>query len=131
MGVSRRRHHVHELDGALLDALGAVDDHQGGVDGRQRAIRVLREILVTRRVQQIDDAVVEGELHHRRGDGDAALLLQAHPIGSGVTGRLASLDGACHLNGAAEQQQLFSERGLARVRVGDDGKSSSSANFLG
>jgi hypothetical protein len=41
---------LHQLDRALLDALGAVDDHQRRVHGGQRAIGVLGEILVARRV---------------------------------------------------------------------------------
>ena len=36
--------------------------------------------------------------------------------------RLAPLDGTRHLDGTAEQQQLFGQRGLARVGVGDDGE---------
>jgi hypothetical protein len=122
---------LHELDGALLDTLGAVDDHQGGVHRGQGAVGVLGKVFVTRRVQKIHDAIIEGELHDRRGDRDAALLLQAHPIGGGVTRGLTPLDRAGHLNGTAEQQQFFRQRGLARVGVGDDGKSSSSADFLG
>src|SRR3989344_2692134 len=35
---------------------------------------------------------------------------------------LASLDRTRELDGAAEQQQLFGERGLARVGMGDDGE---------
>ncbi len=123
--------HFHEFDGALFDAFGAVDDHQRGVHRRQSAVGVLGEILVARRIQQIDDAIIEWELHHRGGHRDAALLLQAHPIGGRVTRRLAALDGAGHLDGAAEQQQFFGQRGFAGVGVGDDGKSSSSADFLG
>ena len=52
--------HFHQLDGALLHALGAVDHHQGGVHRRQRAVGVFGEILVARRVQQVDDAAVKG-----------------------------------------------------------------------
>ena len=37
-----------------------------------------------------------------------------------MAGGLAALDRAGHLDGAAEQQQLLGERGLAGVRVRDD-----------
>src|SRR6266436_3346080 len=47
---------LHEFDGALLDALGAVDDHQCRVDGGQRAVGVLGEVLVTGRVEQVHHA---------------------------------------------------------------------------
>ena len=122
--------HLHELDGALLDALGAVDDHQRGIDRGQRAVGVLGEILVAGRVEQIDDAVLERKLHHRGGHRDAALLLEAHPVRGRMPRRLAPLHRSGHLDGAAEQQQFLGQRGLARVGVGDDGKSASSADFL-
>ena len=48
-----------------------------------------------------------------------------------MAGGLAPLDRARHLDGAAEQQQLFGQGGLARVGVGDDGKSASFAYFSG
>jgi hypothetical protein len=117
--------HVHELDGALLNSLGAIDDHQRRVHCGQRPVRVLREILVSRRVEQVDDAAVEWKLHYRGGDRDAALLFQSHPVGRGVSGCLASLDRAGHLDGAAEQQQLLGKSGLAGVGMRDDGEGSS------
>jgi hypothetical protein len=122
---------VHELDGALFDTLGAVDDHQGRIDRRQRAVGVFGEVLMARRVEQIDDAIFVGKLHHGRRHGNAALLFQAHPVGGRVARGLAALHGARHLNGAAEQQELLGQGGLARVGVGNDGKSSSLADFLG
>ena len=55
MGVSRMPADLHQLDGPLLDTLGAVDDHERAVHRGERAIRVLGEVLVARRVQQVDD----------------------------------------------------------------------------
>src|SRR5690606_24427177 len=51
---------------------------------------------------------------------NSALALDFHPVGPGAPLLAAGLDGAGHLDGAAEQQQLLRERGLAGVRVGDD-----------
>ena len=113
---------LHELDGALFDALGAVDDHERAIYRGERAIGVFGEVLVAGRVEQVDDVAAERELHHRGGDGDAALLLERHPVGGGVARRLAALDGARELDGAAEQQQLFGERGLAGVGMRNDGE---------
>ena len=121
--------HLHQLHGALLDTLGAVDDHERGIDRGQRAIGVFREILVTRRVQQVDDAVAIRELHHRTGDRDAALLLEPHPVRGRVARRLAALDGSGHLDRAAEQQQFLGERGLARVRMRNDRKGTAPQDF--
>ncbi len=120
---------LHQLDRALLDAFRAVDDHQSGIDSRQGPIRVLGEVLVAGRIQQIDDAVAIGKLHYRGRDGNSALLLQPHPVRSGVPGGFATLDGARHLDGAAEQQQLLGERRLARVGVTDNREGASSSYF--
>ena len=121
--------HLHQLDGAIFNALGAVDHHQRRVHGGQRAIGVLGEVLVARRVEQVDDAVLVRELHDRRGHGDAALFLDLHPVGGCVARGLAPLDRAGELDRAAVQQQLFGERGLAGVGVRDDGESAAAADF--
>ena len=44
---------------------------------------------------------------------------------------LAALDGTGQLDGATEQQQLFSQRGLARVGVGDDGEGTAPLRLVG
>ena len=116
---------LHQLDGPLLDALGAVDDHQRGIDRRQGAVGILGEVLVTGGVEQVDDAFLVGELHHRGSDRDAALLLHLHPVGSGMASRLSPLDSASKQNGLAEQQHLLGDRGFSGVGVGDDGEGSS------
>jgi len=73
-----------------------------------------------RGIEQVHDAVPVGELHHRGGDGDSTLLLEPHPVGGGMARRLAPLHRARHRDGAAEQQELLGECGLARVGVRDD-----------
>src|SRR6185436_5841157 len=120
---------LHQLDGSLFNTLGAVDDHERAIYRGERAVGVFGEILVARRVQQVDDLVTERELHHRGGDGDATLLLQCHPVGRGVARGLAALDGAGHLDGTAEQQQLFRKRCLAGVGMRNDGKGPSFPYF--
>src|SRR3712207_8234780 len=45
------------------------------VDGGQRAVGVFREILVARRVEQVEGHTLPLEGHDRRGHRDAALLL--------------------------------------------------------
>ena len=115
--------YVQQLDGLHLHALGRVDHHHGRIHRRQYAIGILGKIFVARRIQQIDGMAGVVELHHRTGHRNAALFFHFHPIGSGMTRALARLHRARHLNRAAEQQQLFRERGLARIRVGDDGES--------
>jgi hypothetical protein len=48
-----------------------------------------------------------------------------------MTRRLAALHRTGQLNRAAEQQQLFGQRGLAGIGMADDGKSSPFADFIG
>ena len=119
---------LEELAGARLDALGGVDHHDGGIDRRQRPVGVLREVLVARRVEQVEDAVAVLEGHHRGHDRDAALLLDAHPVGAGRDAVPLGLHLAGELDRAAEQQQLLGQRGLARVRVRDDRKGAAAAH---
>jgi len=77
---------------------------------------------VSRCVEQIDGVILVFKLHHRAGDRNPALLLDLHPVGRGVTRALAALDGAGQLDGTAEEQQFFGQRGLAGIRVRDDRK---------
>ena len=44
---------------------------------------------------------------------------------------LAALHRAGHLDGAAEQQQLFCQRGLAGVGMGNDGERTATRGFGG
>ena len=111
---------LEELFGLGLDALGAVDDHDRGVGGHERAVGVLRKVLVARGIEDVHAVALVGELQHRGGDGDAALLLDVHPVGLCVLGRALALDRAGRLDGAGIEQELFGEGGLARVGVRDD-----------
>ena len=86
---------------------------------------------MTRGVEQVDQAVGIGELHHRGGDGDAALLLHLHPVGGGVTVGFTRLHRARDLDGLAHQQQLFGDGGLTGVRVGNDGEGTALGDFGG
>ena len=113
---------LEQLAGARLDALGGVDHHHGAVDRGERAVGVLGEVLVARRVEQIEHAAVVVEGHHRGDHRNAALALDRHPVGAGGAAVALGLDLAGEIDGAAEQQQLLGQRGLAGVRVGNDGK---------
>ena len=71
---------VHQGDGAWLDTLTAIDHHQRAVHRGQGAIGVFREVFVAGGVQQVDHVLAVGELHHRGGDGNTALLFHCHPV---------------------------------------------------
>ncbi len=111
---------LEQLARLVLDAVGRVDHHHDAVGGNQRAVGVFAEILVARRVEQRHAPPLELELERRRGDRDAALLLERHPVGGRVLARLASAHRAGQLDRAGVEQQLFGQRRLAGVRVRDD-----------
>ena len=110
-----------ELPGALLDALPVVEQHDGAVGGDEGAVGVLGEVLVARGVEQVDAIAVVVEGHHAAGDGDAALALELHPVAGDVAGRPAGLHAAGQVDGAAVQEELLRQGGLAGVGMADDG----------
>ena len=81
------------------------------------------------RIQYVDAEAVKVELHRRGGHRNAALLFDLHPVRGGVAGGLARLDRTGLADGPAVEQQFFRQRGLARVRVGDDGERAPARHF--
>ena len=71
---------LEQLLGLRLHAARRVDQDHGRVDRGQHAQRVLGEVLVPGRVEQVEDDVVVLEAQHRRGDRDPAPLLELHPV---------------------------------------------------
>ena len=122
--------HLEQLSRPRLDTLGGVDHHDRGIDCRERAIGVFGKVLVARRIQQVEHQALEFERHHRRHDRDAALALDLHPVGTGIAPLALGLDLPCQIDGAAEQQELFGQRGLAGVGVGNDRKRAPPRHFI-
>ena len=121
--------HLVELARLRLDTLRAVDDHHHPVDGKERPVGVFAEVLVARRVEQRQPVGAELELHRRRGHGDAAFALDVHPVRHDMPFGLAAANRAGQLDGPRVQQEFLGERGLARVRVRDDGERASALDF--
>ena len=121
---------LEQLDGLGLNALGGVDDHDRGIRCHQGAVGILREVLMARGVQNVHALACVVELQHRGSDGDAALLLDVHPVGHGVLCALLALDRACLIDGSAVQQQLFGQRRFAGVGVADDRKRPAALDFF-
>jgi hypothetical protein len=122
---------LEQLAGLGLDALGRVDHHDRGIDRRQGAVGVFAEVLVARRVEQVEGAAAEIEGHDRGGHGDAAGLLDLHPVRARAPALAARLDRAGQVDRPAEQQQLLGQGGLARVRVRDNGEGAAPLGGLG
>ncbi len=86
---------------------------------------------MARGVEEVDAVARVIELEHGRGHRDAALFFEFHPVG----GRRALLapggDAAGELHRAAVEEEFFGQRGLARVRVADDGERAPAGDFGG
>src|ERR1700722_16855572 len=91
--------------------------------------RSLRKILVAGGVDQVEDAggVLEG--HDGGDDGDAAVALDAHPVGAGAPALALGADVAGELDGAAGPQQMLGQRGFAGVGVRDDREGAAAGDF--
>ena len=105
-----------------LNALTAIEHHHRAVDGGQGAIGIFAEVLVTRRVQQIEEATAILELQYGGGDADATGLLNRHPIGGRVATIALGTHGAGRVHRASIEQELFGQGGLAGIRMRDDGE---------
>src|SRR3546814_13937183 len=64
---------------------------------------------------QVEGNTVLFKGHHRRRDGNTALLLDFHPVGAGAAIGPTRLYLPGQVNRATFQQQFFSERRLTRV----------------
>ena len=121
-----------EFDGFhinLLDTPGHQDFSEDTYRVLVAADSAVMMIDAAKGVEDVDVVAVELKLHGGRGDGDAALLLDFHPVGGGVFIALAGLDAASGADGARVQQQLLGHRRLTGVRVGDDGKRPAAGDF--
>ena len=118
-----------ELQRLRLDALARIDHHHRRIHRREHAVRVLREILVPRRVEQVHHAIPVFKLQHRRRHRDPALLLQLHPVTRRGPLVLARRHAPRELHRAAVEQELLGQRRLTRIGMRDDGKSAATRDF--
>ena len=111
--------HLEEFHRLGLDPLACIDDHHHGVNRRENAVRIFREILVAGRVQKIDAETVVRKLEYCRTDGNTPLPLKFHPVGRGLTLVLPGRHRPRKLHRAAIEEEFFREGGLPRVGVRD------------
>ena len=121
---------LEEFSRLGLHAFRAVNHHDCRVRGHERAVRVLREVLVSRGIQNIDAVALILELHDGGRDRNAALLFDLHPVGDRRTRILLALDRARLRNRPAVEQELFSQRRFTGVGVRDDRKRSAPGDFF-
>ena len=123
--------HFHQFNGTVLDTFSSVHHHQRGINCSQRTIGVFREIFVPGGIQQVNDAALVRELHHRCCHGDTALLLHLHPVGGSVARLALAFYRASNLDRVTEQQQLLGQRGLTGIGVRNDSKCPANTCFTG
>ena len=126
---------LEQLQRLRLDALGGVQHHDGAVGGGQGAVGVFREVLVPGRVEEVEHLCPPVfcrvlERHHRGGDGDAALLLDLHPVRLGAPVLAARAHGTGRADGSPRQQDMLGQGGLARIGVRDDGEGPAAQGLL-
>ena len=122
---------LEQLAGLGLDALGGVDHHHRGIRRRQGAIGIFGKILMARRVQQVEHRLLIFKRHHRRGNRDAAFLLDLHPVRFGAACLAARLDPPGGMDRTTQQQQMLGQGGLARVGMGNDREGAAARGFAG
>ena len=76
--------YLEQLTGLRLNAFRGINNHHRGVRGHQRAIGILRKILMPGGIENIDAVAVILKLHDRGGNGDPALLFNFHPVGNSM-----------------------------------------------
>ena len=82
------------------------------------------------RVEQRQVMPAEIEFDGGRRHRDAALALDIHPVRDDVPIGLAAANRAGQLDGPCVQQEFFSQRGLACVRVRNDGEGAAALYFV-
>ena len=83
------------LDGANLADLrlaGGLPRCDRAVDSGQCPVSIFAEILMPRRIEQVENDPILGKRHHRRRHRNPALLLDLHPVRPGAPGLPARLD---------------------------------------
>ena len=69
-----------QLARPVFNALGPVDDHDGGIYSSECSIGVFRKVFVARRVQQVEHAAAIFKGHHRGHHRNATGFFNAHPV---------------------------------------------------
>ena len=119
-----------ELNGLGLHTLCSVNDHHRTVSRHQGSIGILREILVSRGIQNINAFSVIVKLKHGGGYGNSPFLLNLHPVGNRMLCGLSSLYRSCQIDGTTIEKKLLRKGSFSCVRVGNNRKGSSFFNFF-
>ena len=121
---------LEQFSGLGLHTLGSIDHHHRGIRSHQCAVSVLREILMPRRIQNIDAVTSVIELQHGRGNRNTSLLLNLHPVRHCMTGGGLSLYGSSQIDGAPVEQKFLRQSRLTGIGMGNDRKGAPLLYFI-
>ena len=118
-------HHAYlkQFSGLGLHTFGTVNHHHSRISRHQCTVSILREILMARRIQNIDTVTIVIKLQYGRSDGNTPLLFYLHPVRYCMAGSGLSFHGTCKINGSSIQKKLLCQSGFSRIRMGNNGKS--------
>ena len=121
---------LEELSGLGLYALCAIDNHDCRISCHQSTIGILREVLMSRRIQDINTLLVIFKLQNGGSNRDTTLLLDLHPVrDSMLCGRL-TLHGTRLIDLSAVEQELLRQSRLTCIGVRDNRKGTSAFDFI-
>ena len=125
-------HHtdLEQLDGLRLDTLRTIDDHDRTVGCHEGAVGILREVLVSRCIQNVNALSFIIKLKYRGGNRNTSLLLDLHPVGNRMLGCLTPLDGTCEIDRTSIQKELLRQCRLTGIRVRNNRKRTSLLDFF-
>ncbi|MEY5034434.1 MAG: hypothetical protein RL447_812, partial [Bacteroidota bacterium] len=98
---------LHQSACLILHPIDAIDHQNNAIYRRECSVRILSKVLVTGRIEQVDECVFVFEAHDRGGNGDTPLTLDLHKIAGGMLLDLIAFHRPSHLNGPSEQEELF------------------------
>jgi len=122
--------YLEQLLRLCLDTLGCIDHHDGRIGSHQGTIGILREILMSRGIQNVDTEIIIFKLQHRACNGNTSLLFDFHPVTDRMLVRFFSLYTSGRKNRPAIQQQLLRQRCFSGIRMGYDGEGSPPLYFI-
>ena len=111
-----------QLSCLRLHTLGRVNHHDRGIRRHQRPVSILREILMPRRIQDIDAESPVIKLQDRRRYRDTSLFLDLHPVRNRMLCSRLSFDRSRLVDRASIQQELLGQRCFSGIRMGNDRK---------
>ena len=121
-------HHTYleQFSRLCLHTLGCIDHHYR----HQGTVRVLREVLMSRCIQDIDTISAVIKLQYRRGDRNTSFLFNLHPVRYCMLCRCFSFDRTCLIDRSSIKQKFLRQCRLSCIRVWYDRKGSSLFYFI-